>query len=51
MRPQTQPLDPDSPAGRAAAEALTAFIAAIKPQVLRRCREQAAAETAPQKAA
>lgn len=43
MRPQISPLDPDSPAGREAAEALTAFLASVGPAVRRRRREAAAA--------
>jgi hypothetical protein len=38
MRPQTSPLDPNSDAGRNAAEALTAFLASVEPKVARRRR-------------
>ncbi len=41
--PQTSPLDPDSDAGKAAAEALTAFLASVEPAIRRRRRAKAAA--------
>lgn len=46
MRPQTQPLDPDSDAGRAAAEALTAAIAWVQTRIANR-RRQAQQPTPP----
>jgi hypothetical protein len=49
MRPQTLPLDPDSPAGRAAAEELTTVLASIKVSIAKRRRQAAVATT--QKAA
>lgn len=35
---RTLPLDPDSDAGKAAAEALTAFLASVEPKVAQRRR-------------
>jgi hypothetical protein len=44
MRPPTQPLDPDSDAGRRVAASLTDFLASVEPKVAarRRARELAA---------
>lgn len=46
MRQRTQPLDPDSEAGKAAAEALTAFLASVEP-IVAAAERRAAAEAQP----
>lgn len=53
MRQRTLPLDPDSDGGKAAAHALTVFLASVGPGVRRRRRERLAAQSsdAEQKAA
>ncbi|GAA2346491.1 hypothetical protein [Dactylosporangium salmoneum] len=43
MRVPIVPLDPDTPEGLAAAEALTAFLAEVRPAVRQRRREREAA--------
>jgi hypothetical protein len=46
MRERRQPLDPNSEAGKATAEALTAFLASVGPRVRQRRREREAAQAA-----
>lgn len=46
MPPLPQQLDPDSDAGRAAAEALTAFLASVRPIVAAERRARAEAQAA-----
>lgn len=50
-RPQTLPLDPNSDAGMAAAEALTDFLASVELRLARRRRQTAVTGTTTQKAA
>lgn len=50
-RPQTLPLDPNSAAGLAAAEALTDFLASVELRLARRRRQATTAAAATQKAA